>query len=523
MSSSIGQPIHRVACVQLDARLPDFCSRVVMPRYGLPVIGTILKQQGYEVQVYVEHVAPPDLDYLLSADAVLFSGLTGAATRTYELAAEVRRRSRAPLIMGGEHATSFADDALNSMDYVVRREGDHIIVDLLRALESGQPVDEIPGISFWRGGAKRHNPPGSPPEDIETSYDLDIIHGYPRQSGLALALGRRQAKIICIQSTRGCPYQCSFCVTPRLFGYSYRFRDIDAVVEDIQGKLPYGREFLFVDNLFGIHRKRTLELLRRMIALGIGRRAEFTCFCRVEIGQDQELLAAMREAGIRTICLGLESLSDQTLQGIRKQQKLTDIVEAILAIRRSDIKVSGSFIAGSDGDTRASLLETVDFCIEQGLHSFFYIALWYYPGDPQSPLDLHRQIIPSFDYCTGSFVTHFPARMKPSTLQRTIVEAQRKFWGLERAARLMAKGDLAQAAHIAAHRYAFAPVERHQLDYADRLEEVERGYYDAAENLLMDRIATRSPDPIVEQAAAAGVVQLDSKRARLASDERLHG
>jgi hypothetical protein len=311
-------------------------------------------------------------------------------------------------------------------------------------------------------------------------------------------------------------------VTPRLFGYSYRFRDVDAVIKDIQSKLSYGREFLFVDNLFAVHRRRTLDLLQRMIALGIGERAEFTCFCRVEIGQDPELLATMREAGIRTICLGLESLSNDTLHGIHKQQKVSDIVEAIRAIRRAGIKVSGSFIAGSDGDTRATLLDTVDFCIAHGLHSFFYIALWYYPGDPQNPMELPRQIVPSFDYCTGSFVTHFPARMKPSTLQRTIVEAQRRFWGLGRAARLLAQGEVAQALHVAAHRYAFAPVERHQLDYARRLEEIERGYYDANENLLLDRVSTRAPDPIVQRAAAAGVVQLDSKSARRTTPERAH-
>lgn len=501
----------RIACVQLDARLPDFCSRVIMPRYGLPLIGSLLKQAGYEVRVFIEHVAPPDLDWVLGADAILFSALTGAANRTYQLADWLRQRTKAPLIIGGEHASSFTDDALDWFDYAVRREGDGVILELIRALEEGRSVEGLPGISYRAADGRRvHTPPGPVPRELDAVHDLGIIHGYPREDGLRLLLTRRKAKIICVQATRGCPYHCSFCVTPRLFGFSYRFRDIEAVVDDIKRKLPYGREFLFVDNLFALNKARTHKLLDRMIEEGIGERGEFTCFCRVEIGKDPAMLEKMHRAGIRTICLGLESISEDTLQSIDKRQSMEDTLRAIRAIQQAGIHVSGSFIAGSEGDTRKSLLDTVDYVIEHGLHSFFYISLWYYPGDPRSPLVPQRHIMPSFDYLTGHFVTHFPALMKPSTLQRTIVEAQRRFWSLSRAAKSAAGGELGTALHLAAHRYAFHDVERHQLEYAAYLESIEHGYYDADERLRMDRIMSRELDPIVKRCATSGVVALDT-------------
>ena len=484
-----------------------------MPRYGLPVIGAVLEQAGYEVKVFIEHVAEPDLDWVASADAVLLSCLTGAATRCAEFARGLRTRSRAPLILGGEHASSFADEALDWADYVVRGEGDGVILDLLAALEAAAPVDEIPGLSFKADDCKVHNACGPGPDNINVVHDLGLIHGYPREDGLRLLLKRGKIKLICVQSTRGCPYQCTFCVTPRLFGYSYRYRDVESVVEDIRRKLPYGREFLFVDNLFAVNLQRTERLVDRLIEEGIGQRAIFTCFCRVEIGRFPRLLAKMHHAGVRTICLGLESIDDATLSSIDKRQQYGDSVAAIQAIRAAGIRVSGSFIAGSEGDTRESLLRTADFAVEQGLSSFFYIALWYYPGDPRSPLSLQRHIIPSFDYCTGHFVTHFPARVKPSTLQRTIVEAQHRFWSLGRVARAAVRGDFATATHIASHRAAFLPVERHQLAYAERLEHLEAGYYDGHERLLMDRIATRPIDPIVARAAGSAVVQFDTRPA----------
>ena len=501
----------RIACVQLDARLPDFCTRVIMPRYGLPVIGSLLQQAGYEVRVFIEHVAAPDLDWVLGADVILFSALTGAANRTYALAEWLRERTKAPLVLGGEHASSFTDDALDWFDYVVRREGDGLILELIHALEEGRSAEGLAGISYRTAdGRKVHAPPGPVPRELDAVHDLGLIHGYPREDGLQLLRRRGKVKIICVQATRGCPYHCSFCVTPRLFGFSYRFRDVEAVIADIQGKLPYGREFLFVDNLFALNKAHTHKLLDRMIAEGIGEQAEFTCFCRVEIGKDAPMLEKMYRAGMRTICLGLESISEETLQSIDKRQSLEDTVRAIRAIQQAGIHVSGSFIAGSEADTRKSLLDTVDFVIEHGLRSFFFISQWYYPGDPRAPLVPQRQIMPSFDYLTGHFVTHFPARMKPSTLQRTIVEAQRRFWSLSRAARLAASGQVGTALHIAAHRYAFSDVERHQLEYAAYLESIENGYYDAGERLRMDRILTRELDPIVKRGAESGVVALDT-------------
>jgi radical SAM superfamily enzyme YgiQ (UPF0313 family) len=505
---------RRIACVQLDARLPDFCSKLVMPRYGLPVIGAVLRQAGYEVRVFVEHVAPPDLDAVAAADAILLSALTGAATRTYELVDALRRRTRAPIVLGGEHATSFADDALDWVDFVVRLEGDETILALLSALEAGRGVEDVSGLSYRAGERKVHNPPGPPPRNIHVVHDLEIIHGYPREDGLWLAAKRGKAKIICVQSTRGCPYDCGFCVTPRLFRFSYRARELERVIEDIERKLPFGREFLFVDNLFAVDRERTRRLLERMIERGIGERAVFTCFCRVEVSRDAALLALMRRAGIGTICLGLESIDDATLDGIDKRQHLPDMIAAIEAIRAAGIQVSGSFIAGCENDTRDSLLATVDFCVARGLYSFFFISLWYYPGDPRCPMPPERLIIPSFDYCTGSFVTHFPARMRPSTLQRTLVDAQRRFWGLARAVALASRGDFAQAIHVAAHRHAFREVERHQLEYASFLESMEHGYYDERERLRADRIGRRQLDPIVRRALASGVVALDSQRQR---------
>ncbi len=170
--------IKRVACVQQESRLPDFCNMVIMPRYGLPVIGALLDQAGYEVKVFIEHVAPPDRDWILGADALLLSCLTGAASRTYEFANWVRARKQMPIVLGGEHGSSFPDEALEWVDYVIRGEGDESIMELFKALEEELPVNKISGLCYWHDGTKIYNPMKEAPANIDVVHDLSLIHGY---------------------------------------------------------------------------------------------------------------------------------------------------------------------------------------------------------------------------------------------------------------------------------------------------------------------------------------------------------
>lgn len=505
----IRNKIKRIACVQLKSKLPDFCTKVIMPRYGLPVIGAVLDKAGFEVKVFIEHVAHPDRDWILSADIVLLSCLTGAANRTYEFARWVHSEKQIPVVLGGEHGSSFADHALEWVDYVIRGEGDENILDLFKALEGEIPFNKVSGLCYWQNGRKMYNPITKVPANINTVHNLNLIDKYPKEYGIRFFLKHRMAKIICVQSSRGCPFQCRFCVAPRLFGYSYRVRDIEAVIEDIRIKLPYGRNFHFVDNLFAIDIKRTNRLLDRMIEEDFSSKAHFTCFCRVEIYKKPDLLQKMKKAGFRMICLGLESIHNTTLKDLHKKQKLHEMIKAIKTINSTGIKTSGSFIAGNDNDTRISLLQTVDFAIEHKLNSFYFISLWYYPGDPRCPLQSERFIMPDFDYCTGNFVTHFPMKMLPSTLQRTLIDAQKRFWNLKRAAVSVITGNFMHAVHMASHRYAFSLIEKYQEEYAQYLERIEQGYYDKNEQLRLDLISNRPLDPIVKQVSTSPVPGMD--------------
>jgi radical SAM superfamily enzyme YgiQ (UPF0313 family) len=144
--------IKKITCIQMEGVFPDLCYRTVMPDYGMPIIGTLLAEAGYDVKIYLEHIKPPDWDRIAESDLVCFSSLNAGADKTYELSNKIRAQLGIPTIIGGTHATYFPESCLEHCDYVVLGEGDETIIDLVNTLESGGDLETVPGVAYLAGG-----------------------------------------------------------------------------------------------------------------------------------------------------------------------------------------------------------------------------------------------------------------------------------------------------------------------------------------------------------------------------------
>src|SRR5262250_73401 len=151
--------IQKITCVQLGGEFPDFCHRLVMPDYGLPVIATILAEHGYDVKLFVEHVKAPEWDRLAASDLVCFSCLNAGADKTYRLARDIRTKLGIPTVIGGTHATYYPESCLDHCDFVVFGEGDETITDLVATLGRGGDVAGVAGIAYKVDGRIRRTPP----------------------------------------------------------------------------------------------------------------------------------------------------------------------------------------------------------------------------------------------------------------------------------------------------------------------------------------------------------------------------
>jgi radical SAM superfamily enzyme YgiQ (UPF0313 family) len=382
------------------------------------------------------------------------------------------------------------EDMLQYCEVVIRQEGDETLPDLLDALNAGRDLRTVTGLSYRVHDSQVvHNPDRPLVPDIDTIPDLSLVDGWHDLNRWNL-LRRGRLQMHVVQTSRGCPFTCSFCIVPMMYNpRSYRVRSVDSVVEEIKGKIADSgcRRFMFVDNYFGGHRRYAKALLRRILDEGI----QFRCFafCRLEIYKDPEFLTLLKQAGFDPLFIGFESFSDNVLQGFDKRQTAARIIEAIGKIHEHGLRISGSFIIGSDDDTVASIRETIDSAIRYGIDNINIFPLAAMPGRGPQPYPRRRFILLDYDFSSGNHVVLFPKNMKPSTLQKEYIRAYRRFNNAGTAWRAIREGGVAAgierfAAGIA-HRSIIADIEKR---YMPLLYEVEEGYYDEHERLLEHKL-----------------------------------
>jgi anaerobic magnesium-protoporphyrin IX monomethyl ester cyclase len=484
--------IRKITCIQLGGEFPDLLYRSVMPDYGMPLIGTILKEAGYDVTVYIEHVKAPEWERIAQSDLVCFSSLCAGADKVYQLSSRIRTELHLPVIFGGTHATYFPESSLDYCDYVVLGEGDETIIELVETLRNGGNPAQVAGIAFRRGGETIRTAPRPGLVQFDTIPDFGLIEGYKPLSWLDMILQRRVSWMTA-QASRGCHFKCRFCIVNTMYPTGYRKRSITSVVDDLKDKRRYGRELLFVDNDFGANRYDTKQLLRAIIEADLD--FNILVFARVEIARDDELLTLMRQAGITQVYQGYESVQPDTLAAYDKRQTLAQIEKAIRKLHSFDFHIAGSFVVGADTDTKESIEATARFVVEQELASAYFFPIWgHFPEQLfgySTIVPWYRSIFKGWRYCDGNFVTHYPKNMPPSVLQRTIAKAFRTIYAPRRSLKALRLGKYWEAKWRAGHRWLWHDIEKGIRDYIPFLEEIERGLYDAEGRLLEDRLIER--------------------------------
>lgn len=484
--------IRRVSLIAPKPTVPLGASHyLVMLWWGLPLLGTILKRHGYDVRVFFEIVKPVDWDFVYSSDAVGFQTLACNAHRTFEFIERIKEHNpRAVTIIGDTVPTAMPEDMLQYCDFVVRQEGDATLPDLLDALRTGRDLRNVLGITYRIDENEVVHTPNRPlVDDIDIIPDLSLVHGWNELNRWKLLLQGKMMMHV-VQTSRGCPFTCSFCIVPMMFNpRSYRLRSVDSVIEEIKGKIADSgcRRFMFVDNYFGGHRRHAKALLRRIVDEGI----KFRCFafCRLEIYKDPEFLTLLKEAGFDPLFIGFESFTDSILQNFDKRQTTARIIEAIATIKSHGLRISGSFIIGSDEDTVESIRAMVDSAIRHGIDNINLFPLAAMPGRGPQPYPRNRFILLDYDFGSGNHVALFPKQMKPSTLQKEYIRAYRQFNNPWTGLSAIKHGDVAagierMAAYVA-HRSIIDDIEKR---YLPLLYEIEEGYYDEHERLLEHKL-----------------------------------
>src|SRR5213083_1559564 len=408
-------------------------SRVCIPRLGSVLLGTIMRAKGYDVRVYIEDIQDLDMSEVLSADLVAISAITSTAPQSYRLADKVREAG-AIAVMGGTHTSFLADEGMEHADFIVRGEGEFAFQELVDAIQRGDGFDRIQNLTYRAaGGALAHNAerPKIPNLDVNPIPDYRLIEGW------------KPGGVISVATSRGCPFSCTFCSVPGMYGHAFRTHSIERVLEELHSHKGNMYTF-FADDIFTANKKRCKEPLRGMISRDLT--PEWGAQVRTETVDDPELLQLMRDSNCFNVYVGFESINPRTLKLFNKKQDLGKIERSIERFHAYGIGIHGMFVVGSDEDDLETIDATADFALKHDIDSIQFMILTPIPGSPDYDT-IYAQgekyvISRNWQFYDGHHVVHQPRRISPYELQMGAIKAMEKFYSWRGIAQKLLKRDL---------------------------------------------------------------------------------
>ena len=278
------------------------------------------------------------------------------------------------VVVGGPHVNDFPQECrdLPGVDAVVKGEGQQPMLDLVNVWARGEEAKGMPGIMA-------HKDDPVPQEDVYFSNDLDdypiidrTLSEYKRYYDVMGAGGIFTTMI----SSRGCPYRCTFCNTPR---HRYRVATPGRVCDEIAACMELGiKEIYFVDDTFNITNKRVHELCDEIIARGL----EFSWTVRFRVkGVDRPLLEKMKAAGCSRIQFGVEQGTEEGLLRLKKDVTSREIEHAFALCREIGIRTVAYFMIGTPVErSRQDVLDTIEYSIKLKPDFVMYNILTPFPG-----------------------------------------------------------------------------------------------------------------------------------------------
>src|SRR5437667_4321926 len=346
-SSPMKRALKKLVFVEPSSTHLHIYSRITIPRLGSVLLATIIRAKGYDVRVYIDDIHEVDMREVLSADLVAISAITSTAPQPYKLADTVRAAGGIAVLVG-THVSFLPEEGLEHADFVVRGEGEFAFQELVDAIQAGGGFEKIQNLSYLVDGHLVNNPERAKIANL----DVNPIPDY------RLITGWKPGGIISVATSRGCPFSCTFCSVPGMYGHAFRTHSIGRVLEELEQHKGNAYTF-FADDIFTANKKRVKELLRGMIDQNLTQ--QWGAQVRTETVDDTDQLELMRDSNRFNVYVDFESINPRTLKLFQKKQDLAKIERAIERFHANKIRIHGMFVVGSDEDDLETLDETVRF------------------------------------------------------------------------------------------------------------------------------------------------------------------
>lgn len=369
---------------------------------GLCYIASVLKKNGFEVKIYnadylntekysdqrsilegydsykkilydFNHplwIEVKDTIKSYSPDIVGITMLTG----TYKSAENVARAVKEldcniDVVVGGVHPTILPEETIrnNFFDYVVRGEGEYTFLELV----NGVKKENILGLTYIDNTGKIINNP-----DRDFIENLDSL---PFPSRDLFLNDTKYYDYGYIMTGRGCPFECTYCASKKIWGRKVRYRSEQNVVDEVKYVYEtFGTNFFyFVDDTFTLNKKRAKKICELLIDLNLD--IKWICDTRVDT-IDEELLRLMKQAGCYRVKIGVESGSERILKKIKKKITKDKVRKAVSLIKKVGLDFTIYLLIGFPSETNADAMETIHFAEELDPTYCSVSILAPYPG-----------------------------------------------------------------------------------------------------------------------------------------------
>lgn len=337
---------------------------------GLVFVAAALEKSGFQVKILDNYLLGKPIDEVKTEIINLNPELIGitCSSVTYSQCVQTAKAVKEVLpsckvVVGGWHPSYNPESMLehSEIDFVVMGEGERAMVELAAQISMGEnsvSITDVAGVAFRHEGKIIKNTP-------KFISNMDEIP-FPAFHLLSINLYDRSMEYLSVKPVdnmsiaRGCPFNCAFCETSRLWGKTCRSFSPQRVVEDIQHLIAnYGTKGIyFVNDNFTLRKEKTIELCQLIRKNKID--IEWICDTRADL-LSQDLLKEMKTAGCKTIWFGIESGSPRILEKLHKDVTLEQTENAIKMCKDEGIQTACSFLLGIPGETIEDMKATFKF------------------------------------------------------------------------------------------------------------------------------------------------------------------
>ncbi|OMP32850.1 B12-binding domain-containing radical SAM protein [Mangrovimonas sp. DI 80] len=416
--SMSGVRVYNKRLLDLGLTLPGFVERseviASLPSLGLLTLASHTPENWNIIYKELDNFSESDILEIISEkpDIIAFSSLTARINETYELCKRFKEIG-ITVAIGGLHVSAMPEEATKFADIIIQGEGEIIWETILKDFQNNELKSIYSSIS-------------NPKYNFKfkfckvPKYELLDISKYNR---------------LTIQTTRGCPLNCSFCAASRTIS-AYKKKSISQIEKELNKILEvWERPFIELadDNTF-VDKKWSRELLTLFGKYNI----KWFTETDISIAYNDELLELLAKSNCAQVLIGFETANKRGLKGIDrkdwKHKQFDNYLKAIDKIQSYGISVNGCFILGFDTDTKDTFKETEQFIIDSNLSEVQITLLTPFPGtELYNQLKSQNRLLKDnyWDKCTLFDVNFIPKNFTVQELETEFEKLMKRIYSKE--------------------------------------------------------------------------------------------